>query len=155
MSDGGDLVGLLPHRPPMRLLDSARRVEERAVESSQRIPEADPMLSGHFPGFPIWPGALLLEAMAQTTAIYLLEERQGLDDAEIPVLGAVDCRFLGPVFPGETISYRVELVRRVGDNALFNCHARRDGEVVARGRISAGINRRANLRSPEACATRE
>jgi 3-hydroxyacyl-[acyl-carrier-protein] dehydratase len=114
----------------------------------QTIPTDNPFLAGHFPGFPIWPGALLLEAMAQATAIYLLESREGLQDDEVPVLGAVDCRFLHPVFPGERICYRAELVRQVGDLGLFSVTASRDSEIVARGRISAGLTRRSVLSNP-------
>src|SRR5687767_5705378 len=95
-----DLVSLLPHRPPMLLLEEARKTGERELVAYQTIPMDNAFLAGHFPGFPLWPGALLLEAMAQATAVYLLESRQGLQEDEVPVLGAVDCRFLLPVFPG-------------------------------------------------------
>lgn len=140
-----DLVSLLPHRPPMLFLEEARKSGERELTAYQTIPTDNPFLAGHFPGFPLWPGALLLEAMAQATAVYLLQSREGLREDEVPVLGAVDCRFLQPVFPGERICYRAELVRQVGDLGLFAVTASRDSEVVARGRISAGLTRRSAL----------
>lgn len=129
----------------MLLLEEARKSGEDELVAFQTIPTDSDLLAGHFPGFPLWPGALLLEAMAQTTAVYLLESRQGLHDDEVPVLGAVDCRFLHPVFPGERICYRARLVRRVGDLGLFSVTASREAEVVARGRISAGLTRRSAL----------
>jgi 3-hydroxyacyl-[acyl-carrier-protein] dehydratase len=132
----------------MLLLEEARKSGERELTAYQTIPTDNAFLAGHFPGFPLWPGALLLEAMAQATAVYLLESRQGLQDDEIPVLGAVDCRFLHPVFPGERICYRAELIRQVGDLGLFSVTASRDSEVVARGRISAGLTRRSALSNP-------
>lgn len=142
-----DLVSLLPHRPPMLLLEEARKSGERELEAYQTIPVSgeSSFLDGHFPGFPLWPGVLLVEAMAQATAIYLLQARQGLRDDEVPVLGAVDCRFLLPVFPGDRICYRVELVRQVDDLGLFVVSATRGAAVVARGRISAGLTRRSSL----------
>lgn len=148
MISATDLVSLLPHRPPMLLLEEARKSGDRELVAYQTIPTDGAFLAGHFPGFPLWPGALLMEAMAQATAVYLLESRQGLQDDEIPVLGAVDCRFLHPVFPGERICYRAELVRQVGDLGLFSVTASREAEVVARGRISAGLTRRSALTGP-------
>ena len=143
-----DLVALLPHRPPMLLLEEAQMSGERELLAYQTIPEDHPLLAGHFPGFPLWPGALLLEAMAQATAVYLLQSRDGLQADEIPVLGAVECRFLQPVFPGDRLCYRAELVRQVGDLGLFSVSASRGSEVVARGKISAGLTSRSNLSSP-------
>lgn len=148
MRSGRDLVALLPHRAPLLLLDDAERVEERAIETSQVIPQENLFLSGHFPGFPLWPGALLIEAMAQTTAVYLLQAKDGLKPGEIPVLGAVDCRFFSPVFPGDQIRYRAELVREIDGLGLFSVVATRGTEVVARGRISAGFILRSTLSAP-------
>jgi 3-hydroxyacyl-[acyl-carrier-protein] dehydratase len=113
--------------------------------SHQTIPRDDLFLRAHFPGFPLWPGALLLEAMAQTTAVCLLHARGGLGEDEVPILGAVDCRFLNPVFPGERIRYHTRLIRQIGDLGLFSVTAHRGSELVARGRISAGITRRSAL----------
>ncbi len=146
MTGRANLVELLPHRPPMLLLAEAEMGADRVLTSRQVIPVEDPVLAGHFPGFPVWPGALLLEAMAQSTAIWLLSERGGLAADEVPVLGAVDCRFLHPARPGETVSYRTELVRRIGDMGLFTVEARRaGGATIARGRLSAGIVLRSAL----------
>lgn len=148
MTDDRELLSLLPHRPPLRLLDGATMIDDGILVAHQTIPSSDDtMMLGHFPGYPIWPGALLLEAMAQTTALYLLHGRGGLRPSELPVLGATDVRFLQPVFPDEQISYRTRLVRRIGDNGLFSITAtQQDGRVVARGRISAGIRPRSDLR---------
>ena len=138
-ASGGDLVRVLPHRPPMLLLDAAEQVSERCLVAHQEIPTDSPFLAGHFPGLPVWPGALLAEAMAQTTAVYLLHSRAGLRDGEVPVLGALDCHFLRPVFPGDRITYRAELIRRLADLGLFAVTARRGTQVVARARITAGV----------------
>lgn len=142
---GRELIDLLPHRPPMLLLDHAESRGDRCLVAYQTVPAESPFLTGHFPGFPVWPGALLLEAMAQTTAVFLLHARAGLREGEVPVLGAVDCRFLRPVFPGDRIEYTAELTRRIEDLGLFAVTAVRAGEVVARGRFSAGLTQRSKL----------
>lgn len=148
MTPTPNLVELLPHRPPMLLLDSAEMGADGVLLARHVLPADDPVLDGHFPGFPVWPGALLLEAMAQTTAVYLLHQRQRLTDTEIPVLGAVDCRFLHPARPGEAVSFRTELVRRIDDMGLFSVEASAGGRVIARGRISAGIVPRDSFSTP-------
>jgi 3-hydroxyacyl-[acyl-carrier-protein] dehydratase len=142
-----NLVSLLPHRAPLLFLEHAEMTDEPALVARQTIPADDIFLSCHFPGFPMWPGVLLSEAMAQTTAIYLLSERSPLSN-DVPVLGAVDIRFLKPVFPGDVIHYSARMIRRIADLGLFSVTATRGTEVVARGRISAGITARAALTRP-------
>lgn len=142
--DAGQAVRRLPHRPPMLMLDSAEPVGERALVAHQTIPTSGPFVEGHFPGFAVWPGALLVEAMAQTTAVFLLGDRT-LAPGEVPVLGAADCRFLRPVFPGDRLRFHTELVRRIGELGLFTVRVERGAEVVARGRITAGFTNRSAL----------
>jgi 3-hydroxyacyl-[acyl-carrier-protein] dehydratase len=144
---GAEVVARLPHRPPMRMLDAAEPAGDRALIAYQTVPTAGPFVDGHFPGFAVWPGALLVEAMAQTAAVYLLGDRT-LGPDEMPVLGAADCRFLRPVFPGDRLRFYTELVRRIGELGLFSVRVERDGELVARGRITAGFTRRSTL-APE------
>lgn len=140
MSDGTNLVSLLPHRPPMLMLGGAEMGDDGVLRSRQSVPSEGPILDGHFPGFPLWPGALLLEAMAQTTAVFLLHEREGLEPGEVPVLGAVDCRFLQSVRPGDEVVFETRLLRRMDGLGLFAVDCRTAaGESVARGRITAGI----------------
>jgi 3-hydroxyacyl-[acyl-carrier-protein] dehydratase len=128
----------------MLLLEGAEQVGERVLIAYQTIPSSGPFVEGHFPGFAMWPGALLVEAMAQATALYLLGGRP-LAEGEVPVLGAADCRFLHPVFPGDRLRYHTELVRRIDELGLFTVRVERGDEVVARGRITAGFTRLSTL----------
>jgi 3-hydroxyacyl-[acyl-carrier-protein] dehydratase len=142
-----DLVALLPHRPPMRLLDSAVWIDDGdRLLARQRIPLEHPVLNGHFPDWPVWPGALLIEAMAQTTAVWLIRRRGALGPGEVPLLGAVDCNFLRPLRPGASVRFETRCVRRSEDLGLFVVTATLDsGDVVARARISAGIRPLASM----------
>jgi 3-hydroxyacyl-[acyl-carrier-protein] dehydratase len=145
MRNGANLVALLPHVGQMRLLNRAEMTAGDVLVSEQSIPIATPVLDGHFPGFPIWPGALLLEAMAQTTAVWLLSVRGGLDVCEIPLLGAVECRFFRPVRPGALVIFQTTLVRRLADAGLFAVTAEVAGVLAARARITASIRQLAKL----------
>jgi 3-hydroxyacyl-[acyl-carrier-protein] dehydratase len=138
-----DLVSLLPHRAPMLLLDRAQMRDDARLVAWQTIPTGHPALLGHFPDFPLWPGALLIEAMAQTTAVWLLYWRGALAVDEIPLLGSVDCQFRRPVLPGACLVFETRRLRERNGLGLFAVTASVDGgEVVARARIAAGIKPR-------------
>jgi 3-hydroxyacyl-[acyl-carrier-protein] dehydratase len=128
----------------MLMLEEAEKIGERTLVAYQTVPSSGSFIEGHFPGFAMWPGALLVEAMAQATALYLLGGRT-LAEGEVPVLGAAECRFLSPVFPGDRLRFHTELVRRIGELGLFTVRVERGEEVVARGRITAGFTRLAAL----------
>lgn len=138
-----DLVSLLPHRPPMRLLDRAWMAEDSHLHARLTIPREHPVLAGHFPDLPVWPGTLLLEAMAQTTAVWLIHSRGALRADEVPLLGSVDCNLRRPVLPGATVCFETRCLRERDGRALFAVTARfESGDVVARARIAAAIRNR-------------
>jgi 3-hydroxyacyl-[acyl-carrier-protein] dehydratase len=140
-------VNLLPHRGAALLIESAELVGENEIIGYQMIPEHNTILAGHFPDFPLWPGTLLVEAMAQVTALLHLHITHSvLAPDQLPILGAVEARFLAPVLPGDRLVFRARLVRRLNDSALFSVSAERDSYTVARGRISAAITARTGLR---------
>ncbi|MEM9293960.1 MAG: 3-hydroxyacyl-ACP dehydratase FabZ family protein [Acidobacteriota bacterium] len=151
MSTSRDLVSMLPHRPPMLLLDQAELTQDGSeLTAVWNVPKEDPVLDGHFPDFPIWPGALLLESMAQTTAVYLLGQLDDLQPDEMPVLGSADVRFLSPVLPGDTIYFTTHLVRRLGRQGLFSVRAvNQDDRPVARAKVTAGITSRKTFDAPD------
>ncbi|HEY8347516.1 MAG TPA: 3-hydroxyacyl-ACP dehydratase FabZ [Symbiobacteriaceae bacterium] len=103
------IMEIIPHRQPMLMVD--RIVElvpgQRAV-GIKNVSVNEPVFQGHYPGNPIFPGVLILEAMAQTgaVAVMALPEYAG----KVPLLAGLDgCRFRGPVFPGDQLRLEVEL----------------------------------------------
>ncbi len=100
-------VALLPHRPPFRFIDAMDDVEPggRAV-GRYRVTGDEPFLAGHFPGQPIFPGVLQLEALAQVGAIALLADIRYADT--LPLFGGVeDVRFRRQVVPGDELRLEV------------------------------------------------
>ena len=106
-----DLVGLLPHRPPFRFVDAVDAIEAGAsVRARYRVTGDEPFLAGHFPGNPVFPGVLQLEALAQTGAIAVLADARYAD--KLPLFGGVeDTRFRRIVRPGDELVLEVTMER--------------------------------------------
>lgn len=131
-----DLVALLPHRPPMRLLDAAAMLPGLRLVSRARLPGIDDGAGG----LSRWPRAALVEAMAQTTAVWLLSRRGGLAQDELPLLGAVECRFVRPLRPAMLVSLETVRLTGRGGRAIFAVIARdEERRLIARARIAAAI----------------
>ena len=98
---------VLPHRPPFLFLDRCL-VCTPTLAIAERLFSADePFFAGHFPGEPIVPGVILIEAMAQTLAYLALRTRPGT----VLLTGVDKCRVRRPVRPGETVTFRIEVER--------------------------------------------
>jgi 3-hydroxyacyl-[acyl-carrier-protein] dehydratase len=105
------LVALLPHRPPFRFVDAVDAHEPGAsVQARYRVTGDEAFLAGHFPGNPVFPGVLQLEALAQTGAIALLSDERYA--GSLPLFGGVEeVRFRRMVKPGDEMTLAVEMER--------------------------------------------
>jgi beta-hydroxyacyl-ACP dehydratase FabZ len=124
---------ILPHRYPMLLLDRVIEISEdgKKVTGLKNVSANEPFFQGHFPGLPVMPGVLILEAMAQCAAILFLKD---LPDRETKVFyfGAVDrARFRKPVVPGDQLLLEIELLSRRSNTVKVHGVAKVDGAVVA------------------------
>lgn len=135
LRSGPELVALLPHRPPFRFVDSVDRcVPGAAVTARWRISGGEPWLAGHFPGNPIVPGVLQLEALAQAGAVAVLASAEHAD--RLPLFGGVEeVRFRRPVVPGDELVLEVEIERLGGRGGWGRGRATVDGEETCRGRL--------------------
>jgi 3-hydroxyacyl-[acyl-carrier-protein] dehydratase len=111
VSDADALVALLPHRPPFRFVDAVDACEPGvSVRARYRVTGDEPFLAGHFPGNPVFPGVLQLEALAQGGAIAVLSDARYA--GKLPLFGGVEgVRFRRMVVPGDEIVLSVEMER--------------------------------------------
>lgn len=111
MTAADDPIALLPHRPPFRFVDAVGvLVPGERVEAGYTVRGDEPFLAGHFPGNPVFPGVLQLEALAQAGAIAVLSDPRYA--GKLPLFGGVeDVRFRRIVRPGDELVLHVELER--------------------------------------------
>ncbi len=109
--DSDSLVALLPHRPPFRFVDAIDALQPGvSVHGRYRVTGDEEFLAGHFPGNPVFPGVLQLEALAQTAAIAVLADDRYA--GKLPLFGGVEkVRFRRLVRPGDEMVMTVDLER--------------------------------------------
>jgi UDP-N-acetylglucosamine acyltransferase len=149
MSSGeiGRLVRQIPTQYPFVLVD--RILEHDAagrLVAAKNVTGAEDFFAGHFPGQPVMPGVLILEALAQAAGIWLLKTAPDPRSVEIRVVGFDDTRFRRPVVPGDQLRLEVELVHRRGDLVRFRGDVRVGDARAAEARLLLQI---ARLPQPE------
>ncbi|MCU1498930.1 MAG: fabZ [Acidimicrobiales bacterium] len=129
------LVGLLAHRPPFRFVDAVDRcVPGEAVTARWRITGDEPWLAGHFPGNPVVPGVLQLEALAQAGAVAVLASADHA--GRLPLFGGVEeVRFRRQVRPGDELLLEVAIERLGGRGGWGRGKATVAGEETCRARL--------------------
>ena len=123
-----DIYALLPHRPPMLMLDRILSLEADGCSALKNISYAEPCFQGHFPGSPIFPGVLTLEALGQACSACLIHNSE---ENRLPIFaGAEYVHFRKPVFPGDQLYLSVKLQSVSNGFYSFETRAQKNGESV-------------------------
>jgi len=130
-----DILELLPHRYPFLLIDRILEADPEHFRVLKNVTFNEPFFVGHFPGHPVMPGVLIVEAMAQAT-VASLASRPDFDPGVLAYLAGVDgARFIKPVTPGDTLIFEGSLQYRRG-LGKSEVRALVDGEEVARAKLT-------------------
>lgn len=132
------LQKLLPHRYPFLLIDrvTAYDTEALTLTAIKNVTANEPFFQGHFPGFPVMPGVLIIEAMAQTCGTLAILSHGGRADDEIYFFVGIDnARFKRQVIPGDQLKFEVQLLANKRGIGKFKAVALVDGQVAAEAEI--------------------
>jgi beta-hydroxyacyl-ACP dehydratase FabZ len=127
-----DIMKILPHRYPMLLVDRVVEIDEgKRIVGIKNVTANEQFFQGHFPGAPVMPGVLIVEAMAQCSAVLILRDIPDRDE-KLFLFGGVDkARFRRPVVPGDQLRMECEVMARRSNTIKVKGTATVDGNVVA------------------------
>jgi 3-hydroxyacyl-[acyl-carrier-protein] dehydratase len=136
-----EIEAILPHRDPFLLIDEVVELKPgKRVVARKRVRPDEWYLSGHFPGRPVMPGVLIVEAMAQTGALAVLAEEENRGRIAL-FAGIDDCRFKRIVEPGDELELACELEHVRGPIGRGKATAHVGSELAARGTLTFAVER--------------
>jgi len=134
-----EIEAILPHRDPFLLIDEVVELEPGSrVVARKRVREDEFWTAGHFPGRPVMPGVLIVEAMAQTGAVAVLSEEENRGRIAF-FAGIDDVRFKRMVVPGDELELECHLERIRGPIGRGKATAKVDGKLAARGTLTLAV----------------
>ena len=127
-----EIKSLIPHRYPMLLVDKVVDHEpHKTLHAIKNVTINEPVFTGHFPDAAIFPGVLILEALAQATGILGFKSSDGREENEMYLFASIDkARFKQPVLPGDTMHLHVEFIKERRGMWKFYGEAKVDGKIV-------------------------
>jgi 3-hydroxyacyl-[acyl-carrier-protein] dehydratase len=136
-----EIMSLLPHAYPFLLVDRIVEVEPgKRIVGIKNVTYNEPFFPGHFPGRPIMPGVLIVEAMAQTAGLLVFHSSPEEDHSKtVFFLGMDNVRFRKPVIPGDQLRLELEITKHRQSIWRFKGKALVEGKVVAEGDILAMV----------------
>lgn len=134
-----EILDIIPHRQPFMLIDTIEEMEEgvRAV-GKKCVSYNEPFFAGHFPGEPVMPGVLIIEALAQVGAVAILSMPE--NKGKIAFFGGIkEARFKGKVVPGDVLMLETEIIKIKGPIGVGKAKATVDGKVVAQAELTFAV----------------
>ena len=142
------ILDFLPHRYPFLLVDRVNElVEHEFIKAHKCVSFNEPFFQGHFPGLPVMPGVLIVEALAQAGGLLVLH---GFDPSETKdkiflFSGIEKVRFRRPVYPGDRLDLECRLIRHKMKLWKMEGHAYVDGALVAQAELTAAVSDRGEI----------
>ena len=126
---------ILPHRYPMLLVDQILELEAERIVGIKNVSINEPFFSGHFPEFPVMPGVLIVEAMAQVAGVLVLNQIPDRKNKLVLLASIEEAKFRRPVLPGHQLRIEMKVTKRKATVAKMHGQATVDGQVVAEAEL--------------------
>jgi beta-hydroxyacyl-ACP dehydratase FabZ len=133
--DINEIRAILPHRYPFLLVDRIIELEPERIVGVKNVTCNEPFFQGHFPDFPVMPGVLIVEAMAQTAGVLVLKSMADRDQKLVLLVSIDYARFRKPVVPGDTLRLEMSVIKRKASVAKMAGRATVDGVLVAEAEV--------------------
>ncbi len=136
-----DILKILPHRYPFLLVDRVVEFEkEKRIVGYKNVTINEPFFQGHFPGRPIMPGVLIIEAMAQLGAVLMLQDNELKDHGLVYLAGIDNAKFRKTVIPGDQLKMVVEVLRYKSKMCKMRGEAHVDDALAAEAEFLTAIS---------------
>jgi len=142
MNDITEILAVMPHRYPFLLIDRVLELGDDSIRAVKNVTFNEPHFQGHFPGAPVMPGVLVVEAMAQAGGFLLFSQVENREDKLIYFTGIDKCRFRKPVVPGDQVIFEVEVVAKRRGFAKIHGRALVENEVVCEADLMSALGDR-------------
>jgi 3-hydroxyacyl-[acyl-carrier-protein] dehydratase len=133
-----EIQSIIPHRYPMLLIDRVIELEPlKRIVAIKNISINEQVFQGHFPGVPVFPGVMIIEAMAQTGAVLLFREIPNREEKLLYFTGIEEARFRRPVVPGDQLRLEATVIKFKMGYARLRAEAYVDGQLVTEATITS------------------
>jgi beta-hydroxyacyl-ACP dehydratase FabZ len=122
---------ILPHRYPMLLVDRIVEIEADRIVGIKNVTVNEPFFAGHFPDFPVMPGVLIVEAMAQVAGVLVLKDVPDMSKKVVFLAAIESAKFRRPVLPGDQLRIEMKIGKRKANAAKVHGQATVNGTLVA------------------------
>jgi beta-hydroxyacyl-ACP dehydratase FabZ len=133
--DVNEIRRILPHRYPMLLVDRIIELEAERIVGIKNVTGNEPFFAGHFPDFPVMPGVLIVEAMAQTAGVLVLKSIPDRETKLVLLVSIEYAKFRRPVVPGDQLRMELQMLKRKASVAKMSGKATVDGVLVAEAEV--------------------
>ncbi len=133
--DVNEIRRILPHRYPMLLVDRIIELSAERIVGIKNVTANEPFFSGHFPDFPVMPGVLIVEAMAQTAGVLVLKSIEDRASKLVLLVSIEYAKFRRPVVPGDQLRMELTMLKRKASVAKMSGIATVDGVLVAEAEV--------------------